>query len=209
MPDVNQFATVKEAKDYLAGRIVAEANREGIPLSEIERKMLYFSETNWTLPDTAEVSAEFDRKYDQDEYEEKVARLIANVTADRHHRNRDEEEKWDAAVHKLSEEDHYLLVLISEAKRTQGGLSSILNNQPIRTPRDFLKALLVAFVLISSIFALFALVEWFSETKLWQATGWELSGRVKGFVVMLILVGGFALAVRLWPIRPRSRRRER
>ena len=103
VPSVNQIATVEQAKDYLADRIAAEATREGAPLTEIERKMLYFSETDWTLPNMAEVSAEFDRDYDQDEYEEKVAHLIANITADRHHHNQDEEGKWDAAVCKLSE----------------------------------------------------------------------------------------------------------
>jgi len=72
MPSVNQFWTAKQAKDYLAGEIAAEVTREGVSLSEMERKMLYFSETDWTLPDMAQVSAEFDRDYDQDEYERKI-----------------------------------------------------------------------------------------------------------------------------------------
>lgn len=74
-----KFSTIKEAKDYLAGKIAAEAEREGAPLSEIERKMLYFSETDWTLPDMSSVSADFDREYDQDEYEQKIAGLARKV----------------------------------------------------------------------------------------------------------------------------------
>ena len=40
-----------EAKESLISKIVAEAQRENAPLSEIERKMLYFTESGWTLPD--------------------------------------------------------------------------------------------------------------------------------------------------------------
>ena len=58
------FSTPREAKEFLVSRIVAEAQREGVPLSEIERKMLYFSETGWTLPDMMEVDEAFDRDYD-------------------------------------------------------------------------------------------------------------------------------------------------
>ena len=42
---MREFHTDKEALDYLSERIArGEAVREGSPLSEIERKMLYFSE---------------------------------------------------------------------------------------------------------------------------------------------------------------------
>jgi hypothetical protein len=39
------FLECAEAKEFLISRIVTEAQRENVPLSEIERKMLYFSET--------------------------------------------------------------------------------------------------------------------------------------------------------------------
>jgi hypothetical protein len=45
------FHSGREAKEFLISRIVEEAQRENIPLSEIERKMLYFTESGWTLPD--------------------------------------------------------------------------------------------------------------------------------------------------------------
>ena len=59
------FATPRDAKEFLVSRIVTEAQREGIALSEIERKMLYFSETASTLPDIADVSDAFDGNYDK------------------------------------------------------------------------------------------------------------------------------------------------
>jgi hypothetical protein len=51
-----RFHSAREAKEFLISRIVEEARRENIPLSEVERKMLYFSETDWTLPDIMQVN---------------------------------------------------------------------------------------------------------------------------------------------------------
>jgi hypothetical protein len=38
---MNAFRSGREAKEYLVSRIVAEAQRENVSLSEVERKMLY------------------------------------------------------------------------------------------------------------------------------------------------------------------------
>ena len=63
---MNQFPSPREAKEFLVDRIVAEAQREGVSLSDIEREMLYFSESGWTLPDIAGAIDEFVRNYDAD-----------------------------------------------------------------------------------------------------------------------------------------------
>ncbi len=61
------------------------------------------------------VSDQFDREYDQDKYEKKIARLI------RHARNRAQKEDphdfeaWKDAIHTLGREDHYLLTMVSQA----------------------------------------------------------------------------------------------
>jgi hypothetical protein len=119
----NRFATVREAKEYLAGKIAEQAVREGAPLSEVERKMLYFSETDWTLPDMMKVSEEFDREYDQDEYERKIGGLVRRLLEPE-----DEQavETWDDAVVKISDEDHYMLVLINSAPSTPIELPAFL-----------------------------------------------------------------------------------
>ncbi len=110
------FGTVREAKDYLANRITKEAEREGVQLTEIERKILYFTEVGWTLPEMKEVSAEFDRDYNQDEYERKIAKLVSKILANDETQNEQEQEAWDRAVEKLSHGDHYMLVLIHAAE---------------------------------------------------------------------------------------------
>jgi hypothetical protein len=139
---VQTFATARDAKEFLVSRIVTEAQREGVPLSEIERKMLYFSETAWTLPDIAEVSDAFDRDYDQASYEEKIGSLIRNLRADSRKNNRSDYDAWTEAVGSIQQEDHYLLVLIS---------ASISKNSP---PVGFLKLVTIGFGLACVMFAI-------------------------------------------------------
>jgi hypothetical protein len=112
---VKAFHSRRQAKEFLIPRIVAEAPRQNVSLSEIERKMLYFSESGWTLPDQTSVYEEFDRQYEQDEYKPKIAGLIRK--ADKHARkeSRDEYEAWWAAVRFLKREEHYISGMIGLA----------------------------------------------------------------------------------------------
>ena len=106
------FQTGREAKEFLISKIVEEAQLENVPLSEVERKMLYFTESGWTLPDIMEVSEDFDREHNQAKYEKKIAKLVAK--ADRRIRkgSRDDYDKWWAAIRFLQREDHYISVMI-------------------------------------------------------------------------------------------------
>jgi hypothetical protein len=118
---VKTFATIRDAKEFLVSKIVTEAQREGVPLSEIERKMLYFSETAWTLPDIAEVNDVFERDYDQAKYEKKIGTLVRNFCVDSHKNNRPDFDAWTEATRTIHREDHYLLVLISAPESKKSG----------------------------------------------------------------------------------------
>jgi hypothetical protein len=137
---VPTFATARNAKEFLVSRITAEAEREDVPLSETERKMLYFSETAWTLPDIADVSDAFDRDYDQAKYEEKIGALVRNFRADSRKNNRSDFDAWANAVRKLGREDHYILVLISAGSKMGSQVG-------------FLKLLAIGFVITCVVFA--------------------------------------------------------
>ena len=108
---MKQFDSSQEAKEYLISRIVLEAEREAVPLSETERKMMYFSETAWTLPDIGEVNESFERDYDQPAYEARIGELGHKARA--RAASADELETWKRAVQVLKREDHYLLVLLT------------------------------------------------------------------------------------------------
>jgi hypothetical protein len=112
---MDAVCNAREAKEFLISKIVAEAQGENVPLSETERKMLYFTESGWTLPDIMQVNEQFDREYDQDEYERKMARIIAKAYRRVLHDSRDEYDKWWAGLRHLRREDHYISVLIGLA----------------------------------------------------------------------------------------------
>jgi hypothetical protein len=155
---VPQFHSQQQAKEYLVSRIVSEAIREGAPLTEIERKMLYFSETDWAPPGILDVNAEFERDYDDEAYEAKIANLVRGLDSQQTSEPR---EQWHEAVMKLSEGDHYLLVLIDAGSRGTPSAKipkwlapwlPILNNEAPRKPGDrkrlVIAALIIALLLI-------------------------------------------------------------
>lgn len=106
------FHSGREAKEFLVSNIVAEAQFENIPLSEVERKMLYFTESGWTLPDIMQVNEDFDRDYDQNEYERKIAKLVRNVDRRIKKDSRENYDEWWAAIRFLQREDHYISVML-------------------------------------------------------------------------------------------------
>src|ERR1035438_9812904 len=109
------FHSGREAKEFLISELVAEAPRENVPLSEVERKMLYFTESGWTLPDIMKVSEDFDREYDQDKYEQKIAKLVKKTDSRMRKGSRDDYDRWWAAIRFLQREDHYITVMIRSA----------------------------------------------------------------------------------------------
>jgi len=105
-------------------KIASQAAQEGVPLSEVERKMLLFSETSPTLPDMAQVNELFDREYDRQGYEKKIVRLIRHLRST----ERDDPEadrNWTEAIKSLGGDDYYFMVMVNEAcgrKRPRGDL---------------------------------------------------------------------------------------
>jgi hypothetical protein len=136
---MKNFSSARQAKEFLVSKIIEEAQREGVPLSEVERKMLYFSETGWTLPDMVEVNEQFDSEYGQAEYEKKIAKLIRGVTERAREESSEEYRSWRDAVRALRKEDHYLLVMVDQASRS------------VRPPGDRLKLWSTGFAVVGVI----------------------------------------------------------
>jgi hypothetical protein len=164
------FKTAREAKEYLVGRITDEAALEGAPLTEAERKMLYFSERDWTLPDMMEVNSEFERDYNQDEYEEKIGRLVRKIQERQNSGAEQQREEWCSALERLGGEDDYLLTLVDSGCRVGGKnptwwgrLGAWLPNLNAPLPRrsgDRIRLVLSAFAVILGIGLVRALLTW-------------------------------------------------
>lgn len=160
-----QFATIKSAKDYLVGRIVAEAERQGAALSTVEREMLYFAQDGVISKHMEKVNEEFERDYDEDEYEHKIASLVRCLESDS---TAEQQEMWDDAILKLCEGDHYLLVLSDGAAPPKppvipipSGLRAWLPELKPKRKRpsgDRLKLVLAALVVFALVFGAMLLI---------------------------------------------------
>jgi hypothetical protein len=100
------------AKEYLVSQIVQQAQRENVPLSDIERKMLHFTEVVETIPDIYEVNDQFEKEYDSAEYEAKISSLLHNARERVQAESSDGAERWQQAEQDLNKEDHYLGVMV-------------------------------------------------------------------------------------------------
>ena len=117
------------AKQFLISRVAEEAELEGVPLSKVEKKMLHFTEVHPTVPDIYEVNAEFERSYDSDEYEAKIASLLKKAREKDRSDSATKEQQWIDALDALKTEDHYILVMVSQAfGRTAGTKGSRLRD---------------------------------------------------------------------------------
>lgn len=100
-----------EAKEFLASRIVEEAKLEDVEFSEVEQKMLFYSESHPSLPDMDSVLLEFRENYNMIPYELVVSNLICNAFR----RDRKDPvllERWKEARISLRAEDHYIKVML-------------------------------------------------------------------------------------------------
>ena len=111
---MNRFADSRAALEFLVSRIVAEARRRNVPLSDVERDMLYFSETDWTLPNISEVNDQFEAEYNEVEYEVKITRLISSIWERGPSENPQELDGWRDALEILGKEDRYLLLMVPQ-----------------------------------------------------------------------------------------------
>jgi hypothetical protein len=130
----------KQAKDFLVEQAATQAAIENLPLSDLEKRMMYFTESDPdSCPDPISLHEEFDAQYDTPDYEAKMSQLFEH--ARRRLRNEDPERtrNWDEAVGELKKGDHYILILLNAdvAIRIE------------RPKHDFLKLIGTALLLIA------------------------------------------------------------
>jgi len=104
--------SVPQAKDFLVGKIVEEAQRQGLDLSEAERRLLYFSEASGEGAEGSTVEC------DPPAHERKIAKLIRAAYRRLSKEQGEELKAWAEAIHVLRKGDHYLLVMVDQAVGT-------------------------------------------------------------------------------------------
>jgi uncharacterized membrane protein YidH (DUF202 family) len=102
----------KQAKDFLVQQTTEQATRENIPLSDIEKRMMYFTESDATSCDNPlELNDEFEAQYNTPEYEAKISRLLHRAYERLKGEDPERVREWNLAIRTLRRGDHYILVL--------------------------------------------------------------------------------------------------
>lgn len=123
----------KDAKDFLVQQTAEQAALESVPLSDLEKRMMYFVENDATsCANPLELNDEFEAKYDTAEYEAKIGRLLHHAYKRLKKEEPEKARNWDDAIHTLSQGDHYLPVLW-HTKGSSGNLRLDLGNNVIKS----------------------------------------------------------------------------
>ena len=172
----------KQAKDFLVQQVAEEASRENIALSDIEKEMMYFTESDpASCPNPIELNDRFESKYDTAEFENKMSRLLHRAYDRLKAENPEGKRNWDEAIRTLRRGDHYLLVLWDIKQRGE------------RPKGDFLKLIGTAVLIVTAVAA----------AAIWSAKENIDLDRYRGyfiplvFVVLFVVAGGFRLIYRL------------
>jgi len=145
--------TVQEAKDFLVAQVVQQAALEGLALSDLEKRMMYFTESDDSCEGPIALNEEFESQYETAKYEPKISRLLHRA----YKRVKDESpqsaRQWNEAIRELKKGDHYLLVLwaVASDRATLG----------VRPPYDQLKLFAPAILLAIGLVAFFMLLNHF------------------------------------------------
>jgi hypothetical protein len=102
----------KQAKDFLVEQTVEQAALEGVPLADVEKRMMYFTESDAaSCDDPIALNDEFEAQYETKEYEAKISRLLHHAYTRLKQENPERRRNWDQAVRTLRKGDHYCLVM--------------------------------------------------------------------------------------------------
>jgi hypothetical protein len=109
-----QSMDVRQAKDFLVTQTAEQARIEGVSFSDIERRMMYFTETpGECFEDPIVLNEEFEAQCDMNEYEKKTSQLMTSAYKRLKKDGGDAISQWQEAIKILKKGDHYILVLWS------------------------------------------------------------------------------------------------
>jgi hypothetical protein len=109
----------KQAKDFLVEQAVEQATLDGVPLADVEKRMMYFTESDPASCDNPiELNDEFEAEHETKEYETKISRLLHHAHRRLKEENPERVRNWDQAIRTLRKGDHYLLVMVDQSSES-------------------------------------------------------------------------------------------
>jgi len=107
--------TQSEAKRFFATKVIDRARTEGVALSDTERRMLYWSESDPEFKADPKLVEQLASEMSDEDYEAKIAALLQNAFAADSAIDSRAPEVWQQARSVLKKGDHYILIMIDRA----------------------------------------------------------------------------------------------
>lgn len=105
----------KQAKDFLVRQACEQAALENVTLSDVEKRMMYFTETDPpSCQNPIDLNSEFEDQCDTEEYELKMSRLLDDAQKRLKQDDPQKLRDWTEALQTLREGDHYILILLKD-----------------------------------------------------------------------------------------------
>jgi hypothetical protein len=188
---------VSKAKDFL----VEQTALDSVPLSDLEKRMMYFTEGPDATEDSVVLNDEFETEYDMPTYEAKMPELLHRAYARVKKENPQTARTWNRSIRILRKDDHYLLVLWNQ----EGSIKSSANN--------FLKVFTVVASLIAALVGLVLILDHYgvqlgSRRKGPNTSNSSLPPWLQGFFVFLMFVGYGYYVVVPWMTKRLFRKRK-
>jgi hypothetical protein len=111
--------TQSEAKRFFSTKVIDRARTEGVALSEAERRMLYWSESDPEFKADPKLVEQLASEMSDEDYEAKIATLLQNSFAADSAADSRAREVWQQARSVLKQGDHYILIMIDRAVGTK------------------------------------------------------------------------------------------
>jgi hypothetical protein len=92
---------VRKAKDFLVAQTVEQAALEGAPLSDLEKRMMYFTEGAGATEDPTTLNEEFEAPYERAKYEKKISHFMHHAHTRVHKQGETALQTWDDAIRRL------------------------------------------------------------------------------------------------------------
>jgi len=110
-----EFLTQTEAKKFFVDKIILEASQQETSLTDAQRYMLSWSESDPDFKIIPAMNASFEQENTDIEYEKKVRKLIKNAYERDIKKDKTLREDWRKAYSVLKKGDHYILVMLKDA----------------------------------------------------------------------------------------------
>ena len=109
------FERQTDAKRFVMGKVLEQAEREGITLTNAERHMLAWSESDPEVTADAVLAEALAQEMSDEAFESKVSGLIRRAFEREVAADKNAKSVYREARAKLGEGDHYIVVMMDEA----------------------------------------------------------------------------------------------